>query len=184
MPGFLGVVSGMNEHGLTLACMEVPRAFREPEAMPFMLLYRTVLENCKTVGEAIAFLQKTPRQSANNLMLMDASGDLAVVELTPSKVTVRRAPETAALVSTNHQRGGDLDSPGRCNRFDFLHDALAPPVWPALRSFGGRNAGGCCSGRHDLPVHSFEPANRILYLAVGADAPGHGFTQIDLKPYF
>ena len=30
----------------------------------------------------------------------------------------------------------------------------------------------------------FEPANRVLYLAVGAGAPNHGFARIDLKPHF
>src|SRR5207245_2012767 len=63
-PGLVGVLSGMNEYGLTLAVMEVPRQFRLPHAMPCMLLYRTVLENCRTVDEAVALLRRTPRQSA------------------------------------------------------------------------------------------------------------------------
>ena len=57
-------------------------------------------------------LEKTPRQSANNLMLMDGAGNRAVVEITPESVIVRRAPEGQALLSTNHQRGDDLDTPG------------------------------------------------------------------------
>jgi len=183
-PGLAGVLSGMNERGLTLACMEVPRPFREPAGMPFMLLYRTLLENCGTVSEAIVLLQKTPRQSANNLMLMDASGERAVAEITPSKVIVRRAPASAALVSTNHQRGGNLDSPGHCNRFDFLHDA-------ARRQFGhlSENAvesllAGAAQGEMTFQSMVFEPANRVLYLAVGADAPSQGFTRIDVKSLF
>ena len=58
-------------------------------AMPYALLYRTVLERCKTVEEAIALLETTPRQTANNLMLMDATGNRAVVEITPES---RRRP--------------------------------------------------------------------------------------------
>ena len=183
-PGLVGVLSGMNEHGLTLACMEVPRPHRKPEAMPFMLLYRSVLEHCKTVEEAIAFLEKTPRQTSHTLMLMDASGDRAVAEITPEKVTVRRAPDTAALVSTNHHRGTDLDTAGRCKRFDSLHDA-------ARRQFGQfSEAGveellrGVAQGDFTLQSMVFEPTNRVVYLAVGAGAPNHGFWRIDLKPYF
>src|SRR5918993_2065111 len=90
-PGMVGVLTGMNEHGLTLANMEVGRRQRLPAAMPYIMLYRTVLERCKTVDEAVKLLEETPRQSANNLMLMDASGGRVVVEITPEKVTVRRA---------------------------------------------------------------------------------------------
>src|SRR5205823_8152360 len=59
-PGMIGVLSGMNEHGLALANMEVDRQPRLPVAMPYMLLYRTILERCRTVNEAIALLQSTP----------------------------------------------------------------------------------------------------------------------------
>src|SRR5688500_4014165 len=38
-PGMCGVLSGMNEHGLTLANMEVDRGRRMPTAMPYILLY-------------------------------------------------------------------------------------------------------------------------------------------------
>jgi predicted choloylglycine hydrolase len=129
-------------------------------------------------------LRKTPRQSANNLMLMDASGDRALAEITPSQVTIRRAPGTAALISTNHQRGGDLDTPNRCNRFDYLHDA-------SLREFGRLSEvsveamlAGAAQGDLTFQSMVFEPANRTLYLAIGANAPQHGFVKIDLKPCF
>src|SRR2546421_6669355 len=61
-PGLIGTLSGMNEHGLTLASMEVDRPMGAlPRAMPYILLYRTVLEKCKTVAEAVGLLEKTPR---------------------------------------------------------------------------------------------------------------------------
>ncbi len=40
-PGMVGVLTGMNEHGLTLANMEVRRGPRVPSAMPYTLLYRS-----------------------------------------------------------------------------------------------------------------------------------------------
>src|SRR5205814_6906606 len=91
-----------------------------PTAMPYILLYRTVLEQCRTTAEAIDMVKRTPRQSANNLMVMDATGDRAVIEITPESVHVRRAPVDRALISTNHQRGDHIDSTGRCDRFDCL----------------------------------------------------------------
>jgi predicted choloylglycine hydrolase len=184
-PGMIGVLSGMNEHGLTLANMEVDRPRRLPVAMPYMLLYRTILERCKTVDEAIALLQSTPRQTANNLMLMDANGDRAVAEITPDNVTIRRAPPTAALISTNHQRGGDdLDSSGLCERYDCLHDTAAGHFGQLgvveLECLLGQVAQG------DMTLQSmiFEPSTRTLYLATGADAPRSGYHRLDLRAYF
>ncbi len=120
-PGMIGVLSGMNEYGLSLACMEGPRMARLPTAMPYTLLYRTILEQCRTVDEAIDLLQRTPRQTANNLMLMDAAGNRAVVEIRPESVVVRRGEPGRRLISTNHQRGQDRDTPGYCWRYDRLH---------------------------------------------------------------
>jgi isopenicillin-N N-acyltransferase-like protein len=183
-PGMIGVLTGMNEHGLTLANMEVPRNMALPQAMPYTLLYRSVLENCKTVDEAIKLLETTPRQSANNLMLMDAAGNRAVCEITPEKVTVRRGEAAAALISTNHQRGLEQDESGLCPRYDYLHDQ-------SKREFGGigvsnieRMLGRVAQGKMTLQSMVFEPANRIVYLATGSEAPKHPYERIDLNQWF
>jgi hypothetical protein len=183
-PGMVGVLSGMNEHGLALANMEVDRGRRMPTAMPYALLYRTVLERCKTVDDAIALLQSTPRQTANNLMLMDAAGNRAVVEITPETLAVRRGDDSAALISTNHQRGADADTSGRCDRYDYLHDVAA-------KRSGKIDVGGVedmlghvVQGRMTLQSMVFEPANRVIYLATGENAPTRGYHRLDLTRYF
>jgi predicted choloylglycine hydrolase len=182
-PGMIGVLSGMNQYGLCLANMEVPRAVRLPTAMPYTLLYRTVLERCRTVAEAVDFLQKTPRQTANNLMLMDAQGNRAVVELTPEAVHVRYGAPGAALISTNHQRDQDVDTPGRCDRYDYLHDT-------ARADFGSIDQNTMqqmlahVGSRHTLQSMIFEPANRVLYLSTGTGAANGHFYRLDLAEYF
>ncbi len=183
-PGMVGVLSGMNEHGLSLANMEVDRERRMPVAMPYILLYRTVLERCKTVDEAIEFLKTTPRQTANNLMLMDASGDRAVVEITPQSVTVRRAPASAALISTNHHRGTDLDTGGRCDRYDYLHDTSAKEFGHVTRAGVESMLGKVAQGKMTLQSMVFEPSDRVIYLAVGKNAPKQGYHKLELKKYF
>lgn len=184
-PGLVGVLSGMNEHGLSLANMELPRGRRVPQAMPYTLLYRTVLEQCKTVGEAVELLQKTPRQTANNLMLMDATGDRAVVEVAPDGVTVRRAPDTAALVSTNHTRGdSDLDTPGRCRRYDRLHAAAAEGFGRIDEAAVEAMLASTGQGDRCLQSMVFEPATRTILLSVGASAHKGPFHALDLGPYF
>jgi hypothetical protein len=183
-PGMAGVLTGMNEHGLTLANMEVSRGPRLPSAMPYTMLYRSVLERCRTVDEAVEFLRATPRQSANNLMLMDATGTRAVVEPTPDGVDVRRAADDAALISTNHQRGEDADEAGRCRRYDLLHDESAA-------QFGGIDVAqveamlaGASQGKLTLQSMVFEPSNRVAYLSTGKNAARGEFHRLDLRKYF
>jgi hypothetical protein len=183
-PGMIGVLSGMNEHGLSIANMEVSRGVRLPTAMPYTLLYRSVLERCKTVNEAIDLIEKTPRQTANNLMLMDATGDRAVVEITPDAVAVRRTADDQPLISTNHQRGTDCDTPGRCWRYDRLHEEGGAEFGhigvPQLETLLARVS----PGKPTLQSMIFEPATRVIYLSTGANAAHGTFSRLDLKLEF
>jgi predicted choloylglycine hydrolase len=152
--------------------------------MPYTLLYRTVLEQCKSVDEAIDLLKRTPRQTPNNLMLMDADGNRAVVELTADAVVVRSGKPGAALISTNHPRGDDSDKPGLCKRYDFLHDT-------ARDDFGKIDRDQLQSmlkhvEQEDMTIQSmiFEPANRVIYLSTGMDAAEHEMRKIELSSYF
>jgi hypothetical protein len=186
-PGMVGLVSGMNERGLCVASMEVPRGFRPPMAMPYALVYRAILEQCRTVNEAIDFLNRTPRQTANNLMLMDVTGDRAVAEIRAEGVTIRRAANSIALISTNHQRGQDANKPGLCWRYDSLHAASADNFGRIDRPTLERMLGDVVQGTNgDMTIQSmiFEPANRVIYLATGLNAPSRPYERIDLKPYF
>ncbi|HET6247453.1 MAG TPA: C45 family peptidase [Tepidisphaeraceae bacterium] len=183
-PGMIGVLSGINEHGLCLANMEVKRAARLPMAMPYTLLYRTVLEKCKTVDEAIDLLQKTPRQTPNNLMLMDADGHRAVVELTPEAVVVRRGSEGASLISTNHQRGEDADTAGRCKRYDFLHDTSKSEYGKIDEAELQKMLAGASQGNFTLQTMVFEPGSRVMYLSAGKNSARGTFTRVELKKYF
>ena len=182
-PGMIGVLSGMNEHGLALANMEVTRPQRFPQAVPYAVLYRTLLEECRTVKEAVALLEKSPRQTANNLMLMDATGDRAVVEITPEAITVRRAPENIALISTNHHRGTDLDASGRCDRYDLLHDT-AKADYGRIDETAIKSMLNKVGGSMTMQSMIFEPANRAIVLSVGGNAAKGKFYRVDLKRYF
>jgi isopenicillin-N N-acyltransferase like protein len=115
---------------------------------------------------------------------MDASGDRAVVEITPDNIDVRRASDSAALISTNHQRGSDLHTAGRCRRFDYLHDSSAATFGNIGLSDIESMLAGAAQGRMTLQSMVFEPANRVIYLAVGANAPTTTFHRLNLKDRF
>jgi isopenicillin-N N-acyltransferase like protein len=183
-PGMVGVLSGMNEHGLVLVNMEVDRGGGVPRAMPYCLLYRKVLEECRTVDEAVKLLETSARQTPNNLMLMDAAGQRAVVELTPEKVTVRRGQPGQGLVSTNHHRGVDQITTGRCWRYDSLMKTAAGAYGqldtPALQAM----LKDVQQGTMTLQTMVFEPTTRTLYLATGKKAAERQMKRLELTTYF
>ena len=137
------------------------------------------------MDEAVDLLKRTPRQTANNLILMDAAGARAVVELTPDNVYIRRptSPDST-LIATNHQRGDDSDSPGLCDRYDALY-AFAQEQSGRIDSRAIESVlDDVSQGRMTLQSMVFEPSNRVIHLAVGKNAPRNTFHRIDLKEYF
>lgn len=181
-PGLIGVLTGMNEHGLTIASMEVTRDRRPPTAMPYTLLYRTILERCRTVDEALALLETTPKQTANNLMIMDAAGQRALAEIYPDRVFVRRN-DSGSLISTNHRR--ELIDPTRypeqsCPRYARLAQATSEPG----RTFGvvdlQKLLAEVAQGDMTLQSMVFEPGNRVMYMATGKNAPQRQWERIDI----
>jgi predicted choloylglycine hydrolase len=180
-PGLIGALSGMNEHGLALACMEVSRQSRPPTAMPYPLLYRTLLERCRTVDEAIEWLRSAPKQTENNLMLMDAAGVHAVVEIYPDHIDVRKTDQP--LISTNHRRMAAVPRfvPEYCPRYEHLEQATADKARtfdvPALQQLLREVAQG------DMTLQSmiFEPSTGVMYLATGKNAPTRAWERIDVK---
>lgn len=182
-PGMIGVLSGMNQYGLTLANMEVTRPTRLPQAMPYTLLYRMLLERCKTVPEAIALLRRTPIQTANNLMLMDANGHRAVAELyPPNRVDVRYGQPGKALESTNH-RGGDLDTNGRFWRYDRMC-AMSQKRFGQFNTQSVEKMLGDVGVSTTLQSMVFEPTKRRIYLAAGQRATTRPYYRLDLKSLF
>lgn len=182
-PGLVGVLSGMNEHGLTIANMEVTRRGRPPQAMPYTLLYRTVLEQCRTTDEAVELLRSTPRQTPNNLMIMDATGRRAVAEISPEGVNVRWGDD-AALISTNHRRDQDQDTTGRCARYDYLRKTSNAESGRIDVARIQAMLAKVSKGRSTLQSMVFEPSTRVLYLSAGADAARGTMQRIELQRMF
>ncbi|OJJ22154.1 hypothetical protein BKI52_08945 [marine bacterium AO1-C] len=99
---FIGKMDGMNEKGLAVGINFVDSEERKP-GINFSLMVRYLLERCTTVNEAVEVLSEAPIGSSNNYLIADAQQQMAVVEVTPGKRTVRYpSPEQAFIYSTNH----------------------------------------------------------------------------------
>ena len=94
----VGVLDGMNEHGLAGAL-----AFGGSQAMgegfATTILLRAILESCATVEEATALALRVPVHMAYTVTLVDRSGAHATLFLRPDRPGVA----TDHLVAANHQ---------------------------------------------------------------------------------
>jgi len=103
--GLEGINNGMNEKGLSIVYnYAYPREIGD-EGVPAMILIREALEKCSSVKETIDLFKKYPRIGGANVMVADKDGDLAVLEVGPSNLEIRREGiehEKHYLICTNH----------------------------------------------------------------------------------
>lgn len=88
--GFLGTVTAMNEHGLAMG--EIGGGGEGNwDGMPMNFLMRDIMERAKTVREALAILEKTPRSCEYYYVLSDAGKDMVGVYATPETLEILEA---------------------------------------------------------------------------------------------
>lgn len=87
-----GVVDGVNEAGLAITCNYAFATDRSHPAPTITMLIAQALSEQTRVDEAIHFFERTPRVGGGLLMLGDADGAIASLELSNTRV-VRRDPE-------------------------------------------------------------------------------------------
>jgi isopenicillin-N N-acyltransferase like protein len=183
-PGCLGVVSGMNEHGLALALHEVRSAndgslpFSQ-EGVPTMLLLRELLEECRTVADAQKMLEKSKRTTSFTLPICDPT-TCAVLEVTVNTVGYRTNP--GLVVCTNHFRCKELSHGKGCQRYEKLErDAKQPfTVDSVTKKLAEVNQGNAT-----FQSMVFEPKSQAVYVSLLTLPSSNGtFTKIDLQPYW
>ena len=99
-PGQLGVFTGVNAQQIAVMVDPARTADVRPTrtARPVGHLARTVLEQAKTLDEAIKIIETTPTLGTAVIVLADGnSGAWVLVERTPSKAIVERRPKMPAI---------------------------------------------------------------------------------------
>ncbi|MDQ3341548.1 MAG: C45 family peptidase [Myxococcota bacterium] len=99
-PGQLGVFTGVNAQQIAIMVDPARTADVRPTrtARPMGHLARTVLEQAKTLDEAIKIIETTPTLGTAVIVLADgSSGNWVIVERTPSKAIVERRPKSPAI---------------------------------------------------------------------------------------
>jgi Predicted choloylglycine hydrolase len=131
---FWGCLDGMNEDGLAVSLTFGGRKAHGPGiAMPMVLRY--VLETCRSTKEAVAKLLAIPVPMAQNVTVLDRSGDVATVftgcdrpagrHLAPP---LHQSPGGGRLARDGRgQPDAGARGPSRPARRDPGHDAAAAP---------------------------------------------------------
>lgn len=100
---FINGEEGMNEHGLAVAMTFVMTALEKIQAgFNSCFIVRYLLEKASSTKEAIALLMDLPIASNCNLLLVDKSGNMVVVECTPTvkKINEARTGEHGRIICT------------------------------------------------------------------------------------
>jgi isopenicillin-N N-acyltransferase like protein len=99
-PGQVGVVTGINADGIAVMVdpVRTSDARVTRTARPVGLVVRTVLEQARTLGDAIKLVESAATLGSAVIVLVDgASGKWVQLERTPSKAIVERSPRSPAL---------------------------------------------------------------------------------------
>ncbi|QGJ69590.1 Choloylglycine hydrolase [Planctomycetales bacterium 10988] len=185
-PGLLGVLSGMNDVGLSVAVLEVYQTKAATtkfnvEGIPYSLCHRRVLEECETVEEALKLLESMPRTTLINLAVCDRDGG-AVFEITPHQIKVRRAID-GVCASTNHFVSPELATNTGCWRFPILAETRKQTE-VHLDDIANK-LHRVNQGRLTLQTMIFQPRKLTIHLALGTPPTSRlPLTPLDLKPYF
>ncbi|MFT3903145.1 MAG: C45 family autoproteolytic acyltransferase/hydrolase [Niabella sp.] len=100
--GFIGVVSGMNEKGLTVTINAAKSDIPTGAATPVSLVAREIIQYAKNIPEAIAIAKKRKMFVSESFLVGSAIDNKAVlIEKTPDSVAVYD-PHKNEILCTNH----------------------------------------------------------------------------------
>lgn len=105
-----GIVDGINEHGLSVTynwafaidCLQM--------AAPVSVAIDDALANCRSVEQAVKRITARPRHGGAMLMLADAEGDIASLELSNQRFHLRRPHHNRPLFHSNQYRSREMQA--------------------------------------------------------------------------
>jgi hypothetical protein len=106
--GFVGVVSGMNEKGLTITINAAKSSIPSGSATPVSIVAREILQYSKNISEAIAIAKKRKMFVSESFLVGSAEDHKAVIiEKTPDSLDVYD-PQQDHIICANHFQSNGL----------------------------------------------------------------------------
>lgn len=101
-PGMVGVVSGMNEKGLTVTLNAGKSSIPMRGKTPVSIVARSILQNAQTIDEAVEIAEKFDVFVSESFLIGSAKDNKAVViEMSPKRMDVYET-NNGKLICTNH----------------------------------------------------------------------------------
>ncbi len=162
---FVGREDGVNQHGLAISMHFVSAQLGKP-GINFPIAVRYVLDKCRKTDEAIKFLAHAKFLTANNYLVADRNGDLAVVEASPARVQVRQ-PETEKkfIVATNHFVHPEMKQFEVTAKRDPDSESRYGTILRSLREAGGHVTEGVA--KRILSNHEGRVCSHVDYIKLG-----------------
>ncbi len=124
-PGFVGTASGMNHEGLAIVIHGARAGEPRPTGEPVAQTVREVLAAARTTNEALAMIGRRDPMVSHMLLVVDATGDAAIVERVPGRSAfIRRHHAAQNVPLTNHLEGAAADDP---KNFEVMEDTSTLP---------------------------------------------------------
>lgn len=174
-PGMIGPCTAMNEKGLALT-LNIVMGQPYGDALPQLILYRMIMENCNSIEEAVRMVQGAKRSGGWNLTLATKE-EGSVVELNRAAVKVRMAEKEVVYT---------------CNHFVELKGGVPDFRWSILSSFKSENYGQIDLEKIKnllvqvslIPCHSIvmQPKERIMHVTL--TGPKEEFHQLTAQELF
>ena len=154
-PGMTGVLSGMNEKGLTVTLNAAKSTMPLSAATPISILARRILQYASTIDEAFAIAEEFTTFVSESLLIGSAMDKkAAIIEKSPD-TTALFLPEHERVICTNHFQSETFandkrnqeniatsDSPYRYERLSELLDETSPVDYQdaaaMLRNYKGK----------------------------------------------
>ncbi|WP_138293807.1 C45 family peptidase [Bacteroides ovatus] len=113
-PGMIGVLSGMNETGLTVTINAAKSAVPTGSATPISILTREILQYASTIDEAFAIAQKRKTFVSESILIGSAKdGKAAIIEKSTEKTVLFKGKEADRLICTNHYQSEEFSKDER-----------------------------------------------------------------------
>ncbi len=205
--GFMGVVSGMNEHGLTVTLNAAKSAVPNGAKTPISILAREILQYARTIDEAYAIAGSRETFVSESILVSSAADRAAaIIEKSPERMDIFR-PSESRLICTNHyqsetfrydsinlQNIRNSDSEYRFKRMGQLLEANLPMdvarTVDVLRDQKGLNGADLGLGNpkaiNQLLAHHgvvFQPEKRLIWVSSNPFQLGQ-FVCYDLNEVF
>ncbi|WP_129409178.1 C45 family autoproteolytic acyltransferase/hydolase [Marinitoga lauensis] len=174
-PGLIGVLTGMNNKGISLGSMTSVSINQQTNGIPTGILYRIIMENAKNISDVENILKANKRTIGNNLMISSKNDKKTVVFEFDSK-NLERVESKEWIVSTNHfttLKNKEEDYSGSISRKIIAEEYLENKqnitlsnIVETMRNLDTGNIGNQSICRSDT-VHSaiFLPITGEVYIA-------------------